>query len=175
MGEILGIPQWEVSDRLIEHGIKKNVAMDRPGVPLKPVHTPDPVKGPYLRWDDRAGSGETLYVSQLMAIAKGADPHEVFSQRVHARFKNGRRDDLRLENIEITRMKGQPWQDKETLKEALKGVQRLDEVCEKWDISKPTVQKWMKEHNLARHYDTENHEWYVVEEPRGEDAAEVPA
>lgn len=161
VGERLDIPRWKVSNLMRELDIpRRSSAPEKQPASLVKVH-PDPVKGAYLRWDDHA-AGESVYVGQLLAISEGADPHDIFNKRVNVRFDNGRRDDLRPENLDIVSMVGHPWQDKERLKEALGEVSRIDELADRWDVNYETIRRHMRKFGLSRHYDSETG-WYVEE------------
>lgn len=167
-----GLTQEEVGERLGISRVKVSELMRELDVPRRDYHpttkpaslvrvNPDPLKGAYLRWDDHH-SKETVYVGQLLAISEGADPHDVFNRRVNVRFENGRRDDLRPDNINIVWMVDNPWQDKETLKDALADVNRIADLEERWDVNYETIRRYMRKFGLTRHFELERG-WYVEE------------
>lgn len=161
VGERLGIPRWKVSNLMRELDVpRRDTDPSKQPATLIRVN-PEPVKGAYLRWDDHA-SGNSIYVGQLLAISEGVDPHLVFSERVNVRFDNGRRDDVRPENLEVVRMTGNPWQDKETLKKALAEVTHIEDLEDRWDVTYETIRRHMRKFGLTRHFDSEQG-WYVEE------------
>lgn len=163
VGERIGVPRWKITEMMHDHDIPRRSPKRKPERAALVKQDPDPVRGPYLRWDDYI-SGKSVYVSQLLAIAAGkAEPADVFGQKVHIQFKNGRRDDLRPENIKVKRIKGNPWQRKEVLKERLPEVDSLSELAKEWDVREDTITRNMERHGLERHYDAERGGWYITE------------
>lgn len=161
IAERFGTNRWRIGELIRKYDLNKYHPdpMKRPATLVKV--RPDPVKGPYYRWDDFQ-SGESLYVAQLIGIAKGADPHDLFGGRARIRIKNGRRDDLRLENVKVEQLADNPWQDRETLKEALADVERMGDLEERWDVSLSTVRNYMHQFGLERHF-SPSRGWYVVD------------
>jgi hypothetical protein len=52
-------------------------------------------------WDGESASHNTVRVHQLLVIAKGNDPHMVFSPEFEIHHKNGVQWDNRHENVEL--------------------------------------------------------------------------
>lgn len=191
IAQAFGVDQTTISYHLRDCGIEARTP-GRPsgaGVPLTcaaktrtPEHTAstgdgqlslleeDP--GRYLQWVDTA-TGETVYVHQLLAISKGADPHELFGGPASVRFRNGRRDDLRPENIEVYNPAAGPWRDREAMIEALEEHATIGDIAEAWDVNPSTVNEWRKRHRLERHYDPERGGWYVTSMDADDAAGEL--
>lgn len=131
------------------------------GYPHAPINLgPDKnAKGPHWRWVDTQ-SNESVYVQQLLAIAKGNDPHLVFSPHSRIEFKDNRRDHLVTDNIEF---RGYWWQNKDELKEALETHQTIGDVADAWDTSHNVITDWMGRHTLERQWDSDKGEWKVVD------------
>lgn len=92
-----GVSDVLVLRRMNEHGIERRgpAAAKRRAHPYARLVTTD--EG-YERWKDETGS---VTVHQLVAIANGADPHEVFDADVHCHHRNGIPWDNRASNIEV--------------------------------------------------------------------------
>lgn len=117
--------------------------------------------GGYPAWrHSYDGELRSVPVHQLLAIAEGANPHELFGDRelvVHHR--NGVKWDNRPDNLEVfsasehgnvhERATDAPWQDGEVL-ERLYVTQgkSIKDVAEELGCSSPTVQKWMERHGI---------------------------
>jgi hypothetical protein len=61
---------------------------------------PYTISNGYEIWRDSA-TGNEISVHQLLAIANGADPHDVFRDGMVAHHRSGHRRDNRPENIEV--------------------------------------------------------------------------
>jgi hypothetical protein len=59
--------------------------------------------GGHEQWvaSDGDGSTKTVHISQLTAIAHGADPHTVFSDKIHVHHRNSHPFDNRHTNLEV--------------------------------------------------------------------------
>jgi len=105
------------------------------------------------------GTHDRLFLHQLVAIADGADPYQLFGGPKQIHHKNGIRWDNRPSNIEVVNiadharrhgddMWGEaPWRDPDEMREGLKKMSgnRLAEV---WGCAPRTITKWRKRHDL---------------------------
>lgn len=170
--EMLGVSYYYVDTALRKHGIpirdtyeavKKANRRNHIQINLVPDRGP---KGPHWRWID-SQSDASVYIQQLLAIAKGEDPHLVFSPHSRVEFKDNRRDHLVTENIEL---RVYWWQNKEEMRIALKEHQTLGDIAEHWNTSIGVISNWMERHGLERKWNPETFEWNVVETGNGNSA-----
>lgn len=104
------LPMWKMAERLdvSRQTISRKMAefkIDTRGFgPSRTTDTPVyyRVPGGYPRVDhSHKAESEQIYVHQLLAIASGANPYDVFADEYHTHHKNGVRWDNRVENIEV--------------------------------------------------------------------------
>lgn len=150
------------------NGSKENrgTSDESPPAPAYLVHVKGrdtELRGAWLRWEDD-DSGETLPVQHLLAIAEGADPHVIFDDSTTVEFKDGRRDHLVGDNIEVKR---KPWQEREKLARAAVANSTIDDIAADLNCSRRTVEIWLDRHGLVRKWDSEAG-WYVIDEDTGD-------
>jgi len=105
------------------------------------------------------GKNERVYVHQLVAIADGADPHNLFDGPCQIHHSNGIPWDNRPSNIQTKHIAehasdharekwgDRPWRDEEALRKGLRKMSRA-KLADEWGCSKKTVTNWRKRHGI---------------------------
>jgi hypothetical protein len=112
----------------------------------------------YEFWEHRfEGTNHRVYVHQLLAIAEGTPPEDLFTETNEVHHKNAVPWDNRPGNIEVkprsehTRdhhTPDAPWTDEETFRrEYERHPPRV--LAEKWGCSKRTVTNWRQKHGIS--------------------------
>lgn len=112
------------------------------------------------------GKLDKVYHHQLLAIANGADPEDVFSNgEYHIHHLNGIKWDNRPDNIMVIgssehqthhclerwERADTPWWDGDKLRALYHGKKMtIREVADEFGIDETTVLRWMKRHDIGR-------------------------
>jgi hypothetical protein len=115
----------------------------------------------YEHWETKDGKGNNVrvYVHQLLAIAEGEDPYELFCGDTQIHHINNIPWDNRPENIETLSPGGHaeahdewgdaPWRDPEKILEGLE-THSLRALADKWGCAPQTVRDWKNRHGLKK-------------------------
>lgn len=105
------------------------------------------------------GKNERVYVHQLVAIADGADPNELFGGPYQIHHSNGVPWDNRPSNIETKHISkhtsdhqkekwaDRPWRDEDAMREGLSKMSRA-KLSDEWGCSKTTITDWRMRHGI---------------------------
>lgn len=116
----------------------------------------------YERWDagSHDGDRETVYVHQLLAVADGADPSDLFGGDAQVHHRNGVPWDNRPENIDVKtvsdhasdhhsdRWGDAPWRDPDAIREGLES-NSVAALADAWGCSTRTIRDWRRRHGMA--------------------------
>lgn len=105
------------------------------------------------------GKNERVYVHQLVAIADGADPNDLFGGPVQIHHSNGIPWDNRPSNIDPKHIAehaadhardkwgDRPWRDEDAMRDGLSRMSRA-KLADEWGCSKKTISNWRKRHGI---------------------------
>jgi len=115
----------------------------------------------YEVWDTRTRRDrrEHVYVHQMVAIADGADPSDLFGGIHEVHHANGIPWDNRPENISVVTPASHaerhddwtdaPWRDEATVRRALQSY-TVAAAADAFGCSRETLRKWMRRHGIDR-------------------------
>lgn len=109
----------------------------------------------YEHWEsaDNERGHDRVYVHQLLAIAEGANPHELFGDPKQIHHDNGIPWDNRPSNITVKtaaqhaadhqseQWGDAPWRDKDALRDGLESYS-VAALAERWGCSERTIRDW---------------------------------
>lgn len=118
----------------------------------------------YEQWCDQSNDErKRVAVHQLLAIAEGENPHDVFSDENVIHHKNGLQWDNRASNVELMSISkhishhneeqhgGSPWRDEVTLRELyIDNGMSTTEIGNELDCSDVTIGNWLNKHGIER-------------------------
>lgn len=158
-----GLSQQEVGDRLGCSASTIGNWMDKFGI--KNTHFVNRAKfrtqqNGYEQWCSTYGwEKDRLYVHQLLAVAMGTDPHDLFGGDYQIHHKNGIHWDNRPGNIETIHIVDhasehmnkkwgdKPWRNEEMLEKGLKKY-TVSKLADLWGCSPRTIRDWKNRHGL---------------------------
>lgn len=113
----------------------------------------------YEHWEARDGSGghARVYVHQLLAVADGADPHDLFGGVKQIHHTNRIPWDNRPANLEVVTTaehadrhddwRDAPWRDEATVRSGLQDYS-VAALADEFGCSDRTLRKWLRRHGI---------------------------
>jgi transposase-like protein len=117
----------------------------------------------YEHWESgrqtRDGSHDRVYVHQLLAIADGADPHELFGGQKQIHHANSIPWDNRPANLQVMTTAGHaeehqqeqwgdaPWRDEDAVRDGLEDYS-VSALADEFGCSNGTLRDWLRRHGI---------------------------
>lgn len=163
IGDRLGCSGKTISRWMKRHGIAARSQQQASCLAVGTPYARLTTDGGHPIWRDHHDAGETgqtiVYVHQLLAIAEGGDPYEIFREETDIHHKNGIPWDNRPANITVMSHKEHtrhhhaqqdaPWNDPETLKREYETA-TIGELADRWDTYYTTVRRSLMRFGIER-------------------------
>ena len=164
----LGCSRSTVHYSMVRNGVQRRGWLDSRRVEYARFRTQ---QHGYEVWETRVGdTTKQCRVHQLLAIANGADPSEIFGGS-HIHHKNNVPWDNRDSNIEVLTLtehnklhqeeahNGAPWRDRDLMEKLYADEERtISEIAEEFGCSPGTVIEWARKHGFSKR-DHKNSPW----------------